>query len=294
MRAKDLQPTTDIPLSKPKGVSDTQWNIAKSVYIAAAKAGDKFPELTVAQAALETGWFKHVPATYNYFGQKAGKNEAGNVATTKEASNNSYYTTKSKFKSYNNLDTALQDRVKKWGSKYQNASNVSEALYSIWQYNPEKGRGQGYATAPDYDKKIGSVLSMMGSSFSAKPSNYTPSQDTVEDVENPNEDFIAKFSIESGDFNPTYTNFTYDIEKEAIKESKGETSQARSEIEEVKTAKQQYLEQYALAMSTPVVAKPQEDVQTMSDEEAYSSYMTEIPVQNELPQLDSLFTTGQQ
>jgi len=43
-----------IPIKKPKGVSNDQWNKALKLYEAAKNVGDKFPELTVAQAALWT------------------------------------------------------------------------------------------------------------------------------------------------------------------------------------------------------------------------------------------------
>lgn len=292
MRAKDIKVNKDIPLTRPKGVSETEWETAKAVYMSALKAGDKFPELTVAQAALETGWFRHVPANYNYFGQKASKSEAGNMAITKEASGNKYYKTSSKFKSYSSLDEALSDRVKKWGTKYQGASNTSEALYSIWSYDPKKGRGTGYATAPDYDKKIGSVLKMMGSSFDTKPSEYKGEQSIPQESATFDDGYTPKFEIQSGEFTPTYTSFTYDLEKEAIKENKQESSEVRTEINEVQDAKNQYLQEYSKAFQQIPIDQPQRESEMMSDDEAYSAYLTDIPVQTELPQFNSIFTTS--
>lgn len=288
MRAKDISNLPDIPLKRPKGVSETQWNQAKAVYTAAVKAGDKFPELTVAQAALETGWFRHVPAQYNYFGQKASSKEAGNVARTKEVAGNKAYSTSSKFKSYETLDQALQDRVKKWGSKYQNAQTTSEALYSIWHYDPKKGHGVGYATATDYDKKIGSILNMMGSSFSAKPTPGAWEQGTEEPpVENPN---YATFDIVSGEFSPVYTEFKEDMESAEIQQEKQDNSVSRDEIAKLEKA---YQELTNLVQNSMQPERPTEQApQGPSDEEVYSAYLEEIPIQTQMPGMENLFVTG--
>ena len=257
MRAKDAANNPDIPLKRPKNVSETSWDMAKAVYNAAVKAGDKFPELTVAQAALETGWFKHVPASYNFFGQKASKSEKGTVAKTKEAGKNGYYTTSAKWKSYSSLDEALKDRVNKWGSKYANAEDLSGALYSIWQYDPAKGTGKGYATAPDYDKKVGSILSMMGSSMQVKPHEGGPPISSGEEVELM---MSSHFDIYSGEFNPVYTQFTYDLEKEATLEAKSEESEARQQVQQKMQEKQDFLQAFAEAQQAPEQA-PDRSVQ---------------------------------
>ena len=74
----------DIPLTKPKGVSQDQWKRALDLYQVAKNKGDRYPELTVAQAALETAWFKKPAGQYNYFGQKASKNQRGTSVSTRE------------------------------------------------------------------------------------------------------------------------------------------------------------------------------------------------------------------
>lgn len=160
-KLKDSQ-GNPIPLKKPKYVSMEQWDKAVEIYKAAQRQGDKYPELTVAQAALESAWFKTPTSKYNYFGQKASKNQPGTEVKTKEVSKDKVYSTTARFRDYETLDEALADRVKKWGSKYENASNIEEALYSIWQYDEEKGRGTGYATDNQYDVKIKKILNMFG------------------------------------------------------------------------------------------------------------------------------------
>jgi hypothetical protein len=147
---------------KPDNVSVESWNKALDLYKMAESKGDAYPELTVAQAILETGWFKSPSGNHNYFGQKATNSQAGTSYNTKEVSNGSSYNTSSRFRDYSNLGEAVDDRMKKWGSKYKDAANVEEALYSIWSYDEEKGQGVGYATDDKYDEKIINILGQIG------------------------------------------------------------------------------------------------------------------------------------
>ena len=158
----------DIPLSKPKGVSQEQWKRALDLYEVAKNKGDKYPELTVAQAALETAWFKKPSGDYNYFGQKASKSQKGTTKATREVEGNKSFRTQAKFRDYNSLNDAVDDRIKKWSSKYKSASNINEAISSIWQYDEKTGKGKGYATDDKYDAKLKTVLGMMGVSSDKK------------------------------------------------------------------------------------------------------------------------------
>lgn len=153
-------------LIRPKNVSNEQWSKAVQLYNVAKNRGDRYPELTVAQAALETGWFKSPSGKYNYFGQKATASQKGSTKSTQEVSNNSYYRTSAKFRDYDTLEEAVDDRIKKWGSKYKNADNIDEAISSIWRYNPKTGSGEGYATDIKYGSKIKTILGNMGVSSS--------------------------------------------------------------------------------------------------------------------------------
>jgi hypothetical protein len=166
-------------LIRPKNVSNEQWDKAVQLYSVAKNRGDRYPELTVAQAALETGWFKSPAGQYNYFGQKATASQKGSTKSTREAANNSYYRTSAKFRDYNTLEEAVDDRIKKWGSKYREAENIDEAIGSIWRYNPKTGSGEGYATDMNYGSKIKKILGSMGvSSNKSNPQNT--SQETQE------------------------------------------------------------------------------------------------------------------
>ena len=72
MRYKDYNNIKNtIPIKKPDNVSEEQWNKAVSLYTVAKQRGDRYPELTVSQAILETGWFKSPSGNFNFFGQKA-------------------------------------------------------------------------------------------------------------------------------------------------------------------------------------------------------------------------------
>ena len=153
-------------LVRPKNVTDAQWQQAVELYNAAKRKGDRYPELTVAQAALETGWFKNTSGKYNYFGQKAKASEKASILSTREVSQGSEYTTSARFKDYNSIDEAVEDRVKKWGSKYKDASTIDQAIGSIWQYDPKTGSGKGYATDSNYGYKLKTILNSMGVSSS--------------------------------------------------------------------------------------------------------------------------------
>lgn len=165
MRFKDkteARVTNSSKLIRPKGVSDEQWTRALDLYEVARKKGDKFPELTVAQAALETGWFKHMSGNYNYFGQKASKSQKGTNKITSEYTNNRKFKANEKFRDYDSLEQSMDDRMRKWGSKYANSKTINEAIGKIWEYDPNTGQGKGYATDINYDVKLGKILRMMG------------------------------------------------------------------------------------------------------------------------------------
>lgn len=149
-------------ITRPKNITDAQWNQALELYYAAKSKGDRYPELTVAQAALETGWFKSPAGRYNYFGQKATSGQQGSTKSTKEVAGGKTYSTKAKFRDYSNINEAVDDRLSKWGKKYKNANNVEEAIGSIWRYNPNTGSGEGYATDTQYGPKLKTILGSMG------------------------------------------------------------------------------------------------------------------------------------
>lgn len=181
-------------LKRPNNITDDQWNKAVELYNSAIKSGDKFPELTLAQAVLETGWFKSPAGRYNYFGQKATKTQQGSTKSTKEVYGGNTVRENAKFRDYNNIDEAMSDRQRLWGSKYQNAETIEEALYSIWNYNPKKQQGEGYATDPKYDTKVKSILENFGISFNAKATERKPLNNTTTPSPTPTLDELNRIS----------------------------------------------------------------------------------------------------
>ena len=189
-------------MERPKNLTNEQWRVALSIYNSAKKQGDKFPELTVAQAALETGWFKHKSGKNNYFGQKATASQKGTSLTTTEVANNKYYKTKQKFRDYESIDEAMSDRVKKWSSKYSDAKTPDEALSKIWRYDKNKGTGVGYATDIKYGEKIKSILGSLGTALSDAEPIETAQQEEQTPYINPI------------DFNtPEYSGMTFSEEE---------------------------------------------------------------------------------
>jgi hypothetical protein len=149
-------------IQRPKNVSDSQWNKALELYVAAKNVGDKFPELTVAQAVLETGWFKKESGKNNFFGQKATKSQRGSSVVTHEVYNGNKKRITDRFRDYDSIEESLQDRKNKWMSKYKDAATTGEAIDSIWKLDENKKQGRGYATDPEYGNKINTILGMMG------------------------------------------------------------------------------------------------------------------------------------
>lgn len=171
-----------VNLTRPKGVSDKQWTRALKLYKAAQNVGDKFPELTVAQAALETGWFKKESGKNNYFGQKATKNQAGSDVRTHEVYDGKTISITDRFRDYDTLEDSLTDRKNKWMSKYKDASTPREAIGKIWQYDENKKQGRGYATDPEYGAKIGKILSMIGVEEKSTPTTTVKEKEVPKEV----------------------------------------------------------------------------------------------------------------
>ena len=101
------------------------------VYEKAKSLGDKFPEVTASQFALESnfGESEHAKNLNNPFGQT----EVGDTLKNR------------KFKKYNSIDDAISYRVKKWSPKYKDASNPIEAIAKIQpSYAPSADKNNGY------------------------------------------------------------------------------------------------------------------------------------------------------
>jgi peptidoglycan hydrolase FlgJ len=145
-----------VDFSSPSAFVKSLWPYAK----AAAEKLSLDPKLLIAQAALETGWGKHVmrdtngQSSNNLFGIKAGQSWNGKVAQVASLEHNGVALVKqhSTFKAYSDYQQSFEDFINflKQGSRYQQALEVTE--------QPEKFTQElqkaGYATDPEYAQKI--------------------------------------------------------------------------------------------------------------------------------------------
>ena len=129
----------------------------------AARALDTKPEFIVSQAALETGWGKHVMFdgegvnSHNLFGIKANSDWQGPTVSIEslEINHGVAEQTKSQFKVYPDYESAFRDYAALIGNneRYQGVTG-SQDIESFTQ-GLEQG---GYATDPQYGQKISGVL----------------------------------------------------------------------------------------------------------------------------------------
>jgi flagellar protein FlgJ len=113
----------------------------------------------IAQAALETGWGKHVPkqadgsSGFNLFGVKAGSSWSGSTTATatNEFDSSGWNRQTDSFRSYGSIGHAFSDFV----SLMKNNPRYSQALSSGSATGFAYGlQHAGYATDPDYAQKL--------------------------------------------------------------------------------------------------------------------------------------------
>jgi hypothetical protein len=139
-----------------------------TVMRAAEKAGDKFPEVTAAQWALESAYGKSPSGKNNFFGQKAKKGEDSSGVMTTEVINGQRKKMVQQFKDYATPEEGVADHVKKWSSKYASANTPEEAV-SVLARN-------GYATDPQYTSKILSIIKSNSSLIAENKAQGTETQ----------------------------------------------------------------------------------------------------------------------
>lgn len=127
----------------------------------AKKVAQKFnlnPIVIVAQAALETGWGKHVGSSNNFFGIKANSSWAGDAQMQKsdEYVNGVRVSEVSAFRAYKSPEQSVEDYANFIVSnqRYAKAASVSSDpdLYF------EEIQKSGYATDPNYALKLKSIV----------------------------------------------------------------------------------------------------------------------------------------
>jgi len=147
------------PKSTPEQFIERVWPHAQRA--AAALGVD--PRMLVAQAALETGWGKHVPraadggAGNNLFGIKAGRSWQGERANhlTQEFRDGRLQPERADFRSYDSVASSFQDYVELVRGNQRYAPALA-AAGNNHAYASALQRA-GYATDPQYAAKLTSI-----------------------------------------------------------------------------------------------------------------------------------------
>ena len=165
--ATDVPDTTKVDPVTAELSLDSPGQFIRSLWSAAQRAAESIglpPEALLAQAALETGWGKHVmsvdsgTSSHNLFGIKADRRWDGAQVRrdTLEYENGVAVRKREAFRAYRSFDESFQDYVAFLQSspRYANAlaqSHDSQAYFSALQ-------NAGYATDPHYAEKILRVM----------------------------------------------------------------------------------------------------------------------------------------
>lgn len=119
------------------------------------------PMAMVAQAALETGWGKHLmkkgtEIANNYFGIKASKGTTNSTnADSYEYINGKKVLVNSKFRAYDSVEQSLEDYAKLiTGNNRYNKVKNSETVETYF----EELQKAGYATDPNYANKLKKIV----------------------------------------------------------------------------------------------------------------------------------------
>lgn len=124
----------------------------------AAQVDTKVPaSVTVAQAALESGWGEHAPGK-NLFGIKATPDWTGPVTIkkTRECIKGKWIVIDARFRAYNDWAGSIHDHAQflvenpRYAPAFQHTDNGCDFAMAL--------AGAGYATDPDYGKKLISLI----------------------------------------------------------------------------------------------------------------------------------------
>lgn len=157
--AKTEMTTQDWNPAGPREFLNDIWPHARR----AAARLDVPPEAIMAQAALETGWGKHVmqrpdgSSSFNLFGIKADARWQGEqvVKQTLEFRDGVMQPERAAFRSYNSLAEGLDD----YARFLQSQPRYRDALTADSATDFARGLQQaGYATDPEYSSKIRSIM----------------------------------------------------------------------------------------------------------------------------------------
>ncbi len=161
------EPSVAAPLAKEDSGFDTRQAFIQSLYPYAEQAAQSLgvdPQVLLAQAALETGWGKHmIPRadgsnSYNLFGIKAGQDWQGDRVTVTSLEYEQGVARKhpSAFRAYDSYADSFADYAEFVSSRprYQQAINTAHDPEAYLRSLQEAG----YATDPRYADKIIGIL----------------------------------------------------------------------------------------------------------------------------------------
>ena len=172
---------TNINFDSPEDFIDKLWPMAKQ---AADKLGVA-PEVILSQAALETGWGKHVinnadgQSSHNLFNIKADNRWQGDTATkgTLEYRDGVAVKEQAKFRSYDSYQQSFDDYINflQTQPRYQDAIKQTA--------DPDKFieglHKAGYATDPAYSDKIKRIMRSDTLAQLSQPSKYSYNVDNL-------------------------------------------------------------------------------------------------------------------
>ena len=143
---------------------------------AAARELGVDPHNLIAQAALETGWGRSQPGgdSHNLFGIKAGANWNGASvqANTQEFDAGVAARVDASFRAYGSPRESVEDYVRliRDNPRYAGAMNTGS---DVQAFANALQRG-GYATDPDYARKLAAVAAEVGQRIAANPFKSAP------------------------------------------------------------------------------------------------------------------------
>lgn len=137
-------------VTNKKNVGNNTWD---GIYNSAKQAGAKYPECVAAQWALESSWGKHVSGKHNYFGLKGA---GGSDCETSEFIDNKWITITDGFIDFDSIDDCVKYLVNRWYKDFKGYQGVNRA--SSRNECAELLVSEGYATDPDYTKKLIQIM----------------------------------------------------------------------------------------------------------------------------------------
>jgi flagellar protein FlgJ len=162
-------------LNPPSASSEDRKSFIRDVWPQARQAAQQLgvaPQNLVAQAALETDWGRKVPrdaagrSSNNLFGIKATDDWEGSSVSddTREFQGGAAHAATAQFRAYGNPAQSFQDYVAllKGSPRYAAALNTG---HNVQAFASALQRG-GYATDPDYARKVSAVASDVASALS--------------------------------------------------------------------------------------------------------------------------------